>query len=200
MKNVLVCNQKGGVGKSLIADELAFAMDRCGTPYSFCDLDDQGGTIHQTKETPGAEVLIIDTPGALQKDIIEWMRQADIIVIPFRPTSREIPPLQRMMAIADQHAKDKPVLYVMNAWNRYKASQDFHEWLKQEQRNRRTSMQILMVPQSEMFVQAAAQEISVVERDPRCTASTSIKQVSNWVRSMLGLIPEQIMPVEVDRR
>lgn len=105
MKSVLVCNQKGGVGKSLIADELAFAMDRCGTPYSFVDLDDQGGTIHRTKETEGAEVQIVDTPGALKKDIVGWMEAADIILIPFRPTSREIPPLERMIEIADTHAR-----------------------------------------------------------------------------------------------
>lgn len=87
----------------------------------------------------------------------------------------------------------------MNAWNRYKASQDFEEWLQVRQQERNQSMQILVVPQSEMFVQASAAEISVVERDPRCMASTSIKQVTNWVRSRLGLRPEPVMPVE-DRR
>jgi len=39
MKNILICNQKGGVGKSLIADELAFFFERNKTPYNFYDLD-----------------------------------------------------------------------------------------------------------------------------------------------------------------
>ena len=39
MKTVLVCNQKGGVGKTLIADELAFALERDGIPYNFIDLE-----------------------------------------------------------------------------------------------------------------------------------------------------------------
>ena len=43
MKTILVCNQKGGVGKSLCADELAFSFERTGTPVSFYDLDAQGG-------------------------------------------------------------------------------------------------------------------------------------------------------------
>ena len=195
LKSVLVCNQKGGVGKSLIADELAFAMERCGTPCNFYDLDNQGGTIHTTHEVDGAVVQIVDTPGALQRDIMQWMDDADIIVIPFRPTSRDIPPLVRMMEIADAHAKGKPVLYVQNAWNRYRASQDFHAWFKDFMKDR-PDTPLIVVPQSEQFVQATAADKSVVDHAPRSTAATSIKQVSNWVRSMLGLRTEPVMPVE----
>ena len=62
MVNILVCNQKGGVGKSLIADELAFSFERSGIPLSFIDLDAQGGTVHQTVQREDAQVVIIDTP------------------------------------------------------------------------------------------------------------------------------------------
>lgn len=34
MKTILVCNQKGGVGKSLVADEIAFSFERSGIPVS----------------------------------------------------------------------------------------------------------------------------------------------------------------------
>ena len=65
MKNILICNQKGGVGKSLIADELAFSFERSQIPLSFFDLDRQGGTIHQTAQRVQAQAAVIDTPGAL---------------------------------------------------------------------------------------------------------------------------------------
>ena len=45
MKTILVCNQTGGVGKPLVADEVSFSSERFGIPVSFCDLDTQGGTL-----------------------------------------------------------------------------------------------------------------------------------------------------------
>lgn len=56
MKTILVCNQKGGVGKSLVADEIAFSFERSGIPVSFYDLDTQGGTLHETHEADAAQV------------------------------------------------------------------------------------------------------------------------------------------------
>lgn len=56
MKTILACNQKGGVGKSLVADEIAFSFERSGIPMSFYDLDTQGGTLHKTHEADGAQV------------------------------------------------------------------------------------------------------------------------------------------------
>lgn len=193
MKSVLVCNQKGGVGKSLIADELAFSFERSGIPCSFYDLDGQGGTIHVTNDVEGAVVQVIDTPGALQRDIMQWMEEADIVVIPFRPTSRDIQPLLRMMDIAEQHAKDKPVLYVLNAWNRYRASKDFEEWFAEQSQRK---MQLLTLPQSEQFVRASAEGRSVVDYAPRGSAAASMKQVTNWVRLTLELPSEPFMSVE----
>lgn len=35
MATVLVISQKGGVGKSTLANEIAFSLDRTQTPYSF---------------------------------------------------------------------------------------------------------------------------------------------------------------------
>ena len=69
MKTILVCNQKGGVGKSLVADEIAFSFERSGIPVSFYDLDTQGGTLHETHEADAAQVAVVDTPGALQEGL-----------------------------------------------------------------------------------------------------------------------------------
>ena len=56
MKRILICNQKGGVGKTLISDELAFMFEADQIKFSFYDLDQQGGTLHETHEEPDAAV------------------------------------------------------------------------------------------------------------------------------------------------
>lgn len=129
MKTILVCNQKGGVGKSLVADEIAFSFERSGIPVSFYDLDAQGGTLHRTREADGAQVAVVDTPGALQEALSEWLKEADVVVIPTRTTSRDIEPLMRMRKAVFKHSRAK-IVYVMNGWNRFKASRDFMEWFE----------------------------------------------------------------------
>ena len=68
MKTILVCNQKGGVGKSLVADEIAFSFERSGIPVSFYDLDTQGGTLHETHEA-------FVQAGAAGKSVVEFDRR-----------------------------------------------------------------------------------------------------------------------------
>lgn len=152
MKTILVCNQKGGVGKSLVADEIAFSFERSGIPVSFYDLDAQGGTLHRTQEADGAQVAVVDTPGALQEALSEWLREADVVVIPTRTTSRDIEPLMRMRKAVFKHSRAK-IVYVMNGWNRFKASRDFMEWFE----GLAGDQTVVTLPQSEAFVQAFVQ-------------------------------------------
>ena len=129
LKTILICNQKGGVGKTLIADELAFAFERDGIPYSFFDLDNQGSAIHKTVNNPDAQVQIVDTPGALQENITKWIEAADFIIVPTMMSNRDVAPLERMIKILAPY-KDKHVLYVFNKWNRFKITKDFMSWFQ----------------------------------------------------------------------
>lgn len=166
MKTILVCNQKGGVGKSLVADEIAFSFERSGIPVSFYDLDAQGGTLHRTREADGAQVAVVDTPGALQEALSEWLKEADVVVIPTRTTSRDIEPLMRMRKAVFKHSRAK-IVYVMNGWNRFKASRDFMEWFE----GLAGDQTVVTLPQSEAFVQAGA---APAEGEKRTTLSLSL--------------------------
>ncbi len=188
MKKVLICNQKGGVGKSLIADELAFSFERSGIPVAFFDLDVQGGTIHRTDQRQDAEVAVIDTPGALQRQMGVWMAEADVIVIPTRPTSRDIEPLLRMLEIAAKNAPTTPLVVVINAWNRWRASADFRAWFQGQVKAGK--MTVLTLPQSEQFVQASAAGQSVIEYAKSSKAARAMQEVVNTIRDLIGIVAE----------
>lgn len=187
MKNILVVAQKGGVGKSLIADELAFSLSRCGVPFSFYDLDSQGGTLHSSNTKEGAKVAVIDTPGALQADLGKWLTQADAVIVPTRAAGRDIPPLLRIIDLVNEKC-DKHIKFyvVVNFWNRYSATRDFIEWLSMK-----GIKDILLIPQSEAITQASIAGLSVVEYAPNSAATTAIKKVCNRVCSDLGLPTEE---------
>ena len=193
MKTILVCNQKGGVGKSLVADEIAFSFERSGIPVSFYDLDTQGGTLHKTHEADGAQVAVVDTPGALQEGLADWLKEADVVVIPTRTTSRDIEPLMRMRkaVFKNGHAK---IVYVMNGWNRFKASRDFMEWFE----GLAGDQTVAKLPQSEAFVQAGAAGKSVVEFDRRGKAAKATLALVGTVREAAGFpkIPQITNPEE----
>lgn len=189
MKKILVCNQKGGVGKSLIADELAFSFERTKTPLAFLDLDSQGGTIHKTDQNEKAKVAVIDTPGALQAQLREWLSDADIIIIPTRTTSRDIEPLMRMQEAVKASARSRvPVLYVLNGWTRWRASSDFLAWFESGQGK---GQRIAKLPQSEQFVQAGAAGRSVVEYARTSSAAQATLELCSAVRILAGFKPEK---------
>lgn len=85
---------------------------------------------HKTSQNSKAQVAIVDTPGALQSRLTDYMKAADVIVIPIRTTSRDIEPLQRMQAAVKANAQKAKIIYTLNGWNRWRASSDFLDWFK----------------------------------------------------------------------
>ena len=183
MKSVLICNQKGGVGKTVIADEIAFALDRANVSYSFYDLDGQGGCIHEQHESDEAKFCVVDTAGALQPDMLNWMKSADVIIIPTRMTSRDIPPLQTMLELVQNKEVKAKTIVVLNGWNRFTATHDFEEWFKEEY----PQLNTVTVPQSEIFTQSALAGKSVVEFKPHSMAAEQIKLLTGLVKYELGI-------------
>lgn len=185
-KMVLFLSLKGGSGKSLCADELLFSLERTGIKYSFFDLDGQGGVIHKTREDANAEVVVIDTPGALQADMHQLIETADLIVIPTKLTGRDIKPLQITMDIVNAKSKNR-VLYVLNGFNaRYKAGNAFKSWFESL-----GDLDYVVLPQSEAYAQSAIAECSVMDVCSK-TSYVGLMNMSmvNAVRRRLDL-PEE---------
>ena len=63
MKTIAVVCEKGGTGKSVIANELYESYVRQGVPASLYSLDGQYKDASSSKKVEDAEVAIVDTPG-----------------------------------------------------------------------------------------------------------------------------------------
>lgn len=137
MATVLVISQKGGVGKSTLANEIAFSLDRTQTPYSFFDLDEQGGGAHDNVERDDAEVAIVDTPGRITEEWPDWLQNADVVVVPVRASMLEQAAFERVRDMLDQYAPDVPHLIVLTHWNRYTTNREFLNWLEESKDLRR---------------------------------------------------------------
>lgn len=183
MKNVLVCNQKGGVGKTLIADELAFAFERDGIPYNFYDLDCQGSAIHESKLDPDAVVSIIDTPGALQPEMIKWFEEADFIIVPTMMSNRDVAPLERMIELLDPFKGKKPILFVFNRWNRFNISKDFIGWFNTLYPDLKTAC----ISDTTDFNQAGARSESIFDFKPSNPACKQIDHIYGAIKYELNI-------------
>ena len=113
------------------------------------------------------------------------LKEADVVIIPTRTTSRDIEPLMRMRkaVFKNGHAR---IVYVMNGWNRFKASRDFMEWFE----GLAVDQTVATLPQSEAFVQAGAAGKSVVEFDRRGKAAKATLALVDAVREAAGFPKE----------
>ncbi len=183
MKTILIINQKGGVGKSLIADEISFALERDGIISNHIDLDQQGGALHDSNQNPDAMVQVVDTPGALQKELTDWIEAADFIIIPTKMTLRDQEPLIRMIEIMEPYKLQKPVLYVLNCWNRHNTARDFENWFIETYPDLKTCN----LSQSELFNHAAAANESVVEFKRSSAVARQVEDIYAVIRYELKL-------------
>lgn len=191
--NILIYNRKGGVGKTLIADELLFSLERSGTPHAFIDLDDQGSSIHgdTTENSEDADVVIIDTPGAFTTDVQTWMEDADVIVIPASASGRDVVQMAAALEAARLYAPDTPRIIVANKFNKYKAAREFMEAIIQLQQEGET---LVTLPAAEAFQNGYLEDRSVINLAPKSTAAYRTVLMVNAVRNAAGLPPDPVDP------
>lgn len=138
MQVIAFAAQKGGSGKTTLAAHVAVLAEQKGDgPVALIDTDPQGSLGHwwneRGSETPafvhatiarlpkhieemrekGIEVLIIDTPPAITSTIGHVINNADLVVVPTRPSPHDLRAAGATVDIADRLGK--PVVFVINA-------------------------------------------------------------------------------------
>ena len=87
-----------------------------------------------------------------------------------------------MIEIVSTNNKDCPIIYILNTYNRFKASNDFAEWLSKQVHNT-----ILALPQSELFVQASTYSKSIVEYAPKSKVALATIELCNKIRKYINI-------------
>lgn len=183
MKTILICNQKGGVGKTLIADELAFALEKDEINYTFFDLDQQGGSLHENHEDDNSQVQVIDTPGALQKDLKKWMEAADYIVIPTMMSNRDMQPLINTLEIYNSIKDKSPALVVFNRWKKTNIAKDFTTWFDAAYPDISTAI----LCDATAFNDAGARAISIEKYKASSNGAKQIREIYSIIKHELKL-------------
>ena len=97
---IAMCNQKGGVGKTTFADEIAWGLERRGREVGFINLDPQGGASHEQKTVEGEKaVTVVDTPGYLNDKLGGCVEVADIAIVPVEPSQRGLRAMKRTIQL-----------------------------------------------------------------------------------------------------
>lgn len=148
MRIVAFASQKGGVGKTTLAGHLAVEAERQGAgPVALLDTDPQGSLAAwwnaRSAETPlfvrgelnnlaaqlaqlaaaGVGLVLIDTPPAITENILTVVRQADLVVIPTRPSPHDLRAVGATVDLVERSGK--PMVFVVNgATNRAKITGD----------------------------------------------------------------------------
>ena len=183
MKYILILSQKGGVGKTTLADNLAFMLEAEGKIVDFYDMDPQDSALHETVEHGCADFAVLDTPGTLTEDTKEMIRDASVVVIPTRASALDMQPLERIRALVAQLSPNVPVLLVLNGYNRWTNARDFREWLEE---NLRSTETVAVLSQSEKIPQACIEGKSVVSYAPHSRPAEEMRGILQKIKEVLN--------------
>jgi chromosome partitioning protein len=174
MITILVANQKGGVGKTTIADELSFAFERLGHKVCFQNLDPQGGVIHNPSIPDDEDFRVVDTPGVLTEKFHLWCRESDIIIMPTTASMLDLVPLQRCYELATGSKTKAAIGFVVNNYDpRRTVDRQFMKFLSN------ASMDVWgTIPTATAIRQAQARRTSVAELSKNSPATTAFDMLA----------------------
>ena len=181
MYTILMLNQKGGVGKTTIADELSFALERRGKTVAFVTTDPQGGSVHEVCDDPDfaeeCDFQVVDTAGVLVGGVNDWCRAANLILVPMLPSTRDMEPTLRTLDIVRESGTGAKAYVIVNNFYAYGTlDRQLVEYLEGEE-----VPIIAKIPRAVALSRAAAAGVSVADYDPKSHVVAPIELLADSV-------------------
>lgn len=206
MKTIAVISQKGGVGKTTLATNLAIAAEHSGTKTVLLDLDPQASasvwndardeeaplvtsiqavrmpqTLEAAKEM-GAGLVVIDPPPKARDVAAQCAELADLVLIPTRPAFLDLDAMMHALEIVRQF--NTPAVVVLNFVKPFgRTAEQTEEVVTQLAKN----IAVARIGDRIAFQHAQARGLGVLEYEPSGKASEEIWNLHSHVWSTLGL-------------
>lgn len=154
MNTIAVIGQKGGTGKTTLAEILAVAAELDGIVTAAIDLDPQASLCHwsdlRASETPividtqparllktletakaqGVGLCIIDTAGRAEQAALAACKAADLVLVPVQPTVTDLKTVEAAADIIKLAGNPKSVVILTRVKPRGDRHLETTEWLK----------------------------------------------------------------------
>lgn len=205
MRIIAFASQKGGVGKTTLAGHLAVEAEKQGAgPVALLDTDPQGSLASwwnvRKADTPlfirgelanlrsqldeleaaGVGLVIIDTPPAITENITAVVRQADLVVIPTRPSPHDLRAVGATVDLVD--GTGKPMVFVVNgATTRAKITGDAAIALSQH-----GTVAPITIHHRIDFAVSMIDGRTVGELDSNSNSAREITELWNYVNTRIG--------------
>lgn len=211
MKIIAVLAQKGGVGKTTTAIELAVAAHLSGLTVGIIDLDPQGtaakwgdrrdqreddnspsviggqasrlGVLLDAARANGSDLIILDTPPHAEAVALQAAKASDVILIPTRAGGFDLEAIQTTLEMAELAKKPAHVLINAVPTNRQHLGIRALEGLKE----RGISVAPVLWMERAAFADLAADDLAAPERDPLGKASHEVQMLLQWLCGQVGL-------------
>jgi chromosome partitioning protein len=217
MRTWVMASEKGGVGKTTIATNLACYAVQCGERVVIADLDGQGSApgwyalrggdsstvlpvapenlqkVKESSQVLGVSLLIVDTKGQLAAATLAAIRAASLIVTPTRPSLFDLLALKDTVGLIKQAARLEAAVCVVNGITPGKGQEAAYS----EAELAASSLGITVAPspaylcQRAAYVNAIGAGKGVTEHKPREQAAQEIRDLWGFLNTLDPLVVEK---------